>query len=96
MGNSKFDNLRSNKGGFLTLPSRRTLQIEKLKLPVNGDGFKTEIFMALKKEIKEAVKELKRPLSSADLDVILAWDATGNLNPNPVHNNHNHDPEHNP
>ena len=76
LGNSKFDSLRSSKGGILTLPSRRTLQIEKLKLPVNGDGFNKDTFMALKKEI-----DLKPNCTSADYDVILSWDATGNPNP---------------
>ena len=77
LGNSKFDNLRSTKGGFLTLPSRRTLQIEKSKLPVNGSGFQTEIFEALFKEIDSNVKSLSRPTNSGDYDVILSWDATG-------------------
>ena len=77
LGNSKFDNLRESKGGFLTLPSRRTLQIEKSKLPVNGSGFQTEIFEALYKEIDSNVKSLSRSTTSADYDVILSWDATG-------------------
>lgn len=81
LGNSKFENLRE----VLTLPSRRTLQIEKSKLPVNGSGFQTDIFIALRKEIEAKAK------CSADYDVILSWDATGtpNLHPNP-HTNYYH------
>lgn len=67
MGNKKFNKLRD----FLTLPSTRTLRTMKSKMPINGSGFRPEVFESLKDRFDSVAK------GPEDYDIILAWDATG-------------------
>ena len=66
LGNSKFKRLRD----VLILPSKRTLQLFKSKIP-NGEGYIPEVFRSLGQRWKMDIK------SDSDRDCILSWDATG-------------------
>ena len=66
MGNKNFDRLRS----LLMLPHKRSLQRFGKNMP-NGNGIRSEMFVALKKLFDEQAKD------TCDYDVNVIWDATG-------------------
>lgn len=69
LGNKRFKNMRE----VLLLPSDRTLQLYRTKMPTNGGGFHVSVFESLLKQIESQ----PGPRSVEDYDVILSWDATG-------------------
>ena len=66
IGNKTFDGLRQ----VLILPSRRTLQIFKSRVP-HGDGIRQEVCIKFQELWGKRIKRRK------DRECILSWDATG-------------------